>query len=53
VEWDPSVLDHDFKEDEQWGAVPEVESSFDEFSDYKHSVICDCSALGIISTPRW
>jgi hypothetical protein len=39
VEWDPSVLDHDFKEDEHWGAVPEVESSFDEFGDYKHCVI--------------
>jgi hypothetical protein len=39
VEWDPSVLDHDFKDNEQWGAVPEVESSFDEFGDYKHRVI--------------
>jgi hypothetical protein len=39
VEWDPSVLDHDFKEDEQWRAVPEVESSFNEFGDYKHCVI--------------
>jgi hypothetical protein len=28
IEWDPSVLDHDFKEDEQWGEVPELESSF-------------------------
>jgi hypothetical protein len=39
VERDPSVLDHGFKEDEQWGAVPEAESSFDEFGDYKHRVI--------------
>jgi hypothetical protein len=39
IEWDPSVLDHDFKEDEQWGVVPEIESSFDEFGDYKHCVI--------------
>jgi hypothetical protein len=39
LEWDPSVLDHDFKEDEQWGEVPELESSFDEIGDYKHRVI--------------
>jgi hypothetical protein len=39
LEWDPSVLDHDFKEDEQWGAVPELDSSFDEVGDYKHRVI--------------
>jgi hypothetical protein len=39
VECDPSVLDHDFKEDEQWGDFPELESSFDEFGDYKHRVI--------------
>jgi hypothetical protein len=39
LEWDPSVLDHDFKENEQWGEVPELDSSFDEFSDYKHCVI--------------
>jgi hypothetical protein len=29
VEWDPSVLDHDCKEDDQWGEVPETESSFE------------------------
>jgi hypothetical protein len=39
LEWDPSVLDYDFKEDEQWGEVPELDSSFDEFGDYKHCVI--------------
>jgi hypothetical protein len=27
--WDHSVLDHDFKEDEQWEEVPELDSSFD------------------------
>jgi hypothetical protein len=27
------------KEDEQWGDVPELESSFDEFGNYKHWVI--------------
>jgi hypothetical protein len=37
--WDPTVLDHDFKEDEQWGEVPELDSSFDEVGDYKHRVI--------------
>jgi hypothetical protein len=39
LEWDLSVLDHDFKEDEQWGEVPEMDSSFDEVGDYKHRVI--------------
>jgi hypothetical protein len=39
VEWDPSVLDHDFNEDDQWGEVPEMESSFDNVGDYKHHVI--------------
>jgi hypothetical protein len=39
LEWDPSVLDHDFKEDEQWGAVPELDSSFDYISAYKHRLI--------------
>jgi hypothetical protein len=39
VEWDPSVLDHDFKEDEQWGEITEMESSFDNVGDYKHRVI--------------
>jgi hypothetical protein len=36
LEWDPSVLNHAFKEDDQWGEVPELESSFDEIGDYKH-----------------
>jgi hypothetical protein len=39
LEWDPSVLDHDFKEDEQWGEVPELDSSFDDYGNYKHRVI--------------
>jgi hypothetical protein len=39
LEWDPSVLDHDFKEYEQWEEVPELDSSFDEVGDYKHRVI--------------
>jgi hypothetical protein len=39
LEWEPSVLDHDFKEDEQWGEGPELDSSFDEFGDYKHHMI--------------
>jgi hypothetical protein len=36
LEWDPSVLDHDLREDEQWGEVPAIESSFDEIGDCKH-----------------
>jgi hypothetical protein len=36
---EPLVLDHDFEEDEQWGEVPELESSFDENGDYRHRVI--------------
>jgi hypothetical protein len=39
LKWDPSVLDHDFKEDEQCGGVSELDSSFDEFGDCKHCVI--------------
>jgi hypothetical protein len=39
LEWEPSVLDVDFKEDEHWGEVPELDSSFDEFGDYKQHVI--------------
>jgi hypothetical protein len=27
LEWEPSVLDHEFKEDEQWGGVPTIDSS--------------------------
>jgi hypothetical protein len=29
LEWDPSVLEHVFKEDEQWGEVPSFNSQFD------------------------
>jgi hypothetical protein len=36
---DSSVLEHDLKEDEQWGEVPELDSSFDDVDDYKHRVI--------------
>jgi hypothetical protein len=39
LEWDPSVLDCDFNKDEQLGEVPDLDSSFDEFGDYKHRVI--------------
>jgi hypothetical protein len=39
VEWDHSILDHDFKEDEQWGEVSKLESLFDEVVDYKHHVM--------------
>jgi hypothetical protein len=39
LEWDPSVLDHEFKEDEQLGEVPTIDYSFDEVGDYKHQVI--------------
>jgi hypothetical protein len=38
LEWDPSVLDHEFKEDEQWGDTPTILSSFDDVGDYKHHV---------------
>jgi hypothetical protein len=39
LEWDPSVLDHEYKEDEQWGDVPNINTSFDEVGDYRHRVI--------------
>jgi hypothetical protein len=39
LEWDPSVLYHEFKEDEQWGEVPDINTSFDEVGDYRHQVI--------------
>jgi hypothetical protein len=48
LEWDSSVLDHDSKEDEQWGEVPELDSSFDEVGDYNTLY----SALGIFPPPR-
>jgi hypothetical protein len=39
LEWDPSVLDHIFKEDEQWGEAPTFKSQFDEVGDYTQRVI--------------
>jgi hypothetical protein len=38
LEWDPSFLDHEFKEDEQWGDPPTIPSSFDDIGDYKQRV---------------
>jgi hypothetical protein len=38
LEWDPSVLDHEFKEDEQWRDPPTIPSSSNEVGDYKHRV---------------
>jgi hypothetical protein len=38
LEWDPSVLDHKFKEDEQWGDSPTIPSSFNAVGEYKHRV---------------
>jgi hypothetical protein len=35
LEWDPSVLDHVFKQDVQWGEAPSFNSQFDEVGDYK------------------
>jgi hypothetical protein len=34
LDWDPSVLDQGFKEDEKRGGIPDLESSFDEFGNY-------------------
>jgi hypothetical protein len=39
LEWDPSVLDHTYKEDEQWGETPTYKSQFDEIGDYTQRVI--------------
>jgi hypothetical protein len=39
LEWDPSVLDHIFKEDEQRGEAPTFKSQFDEVGDYTQRVI--------------
>jgi hypothetical protein len=39
LEWDPSVLDHEFKEEEQWGEAPTINTQFDEVSDYKLHII--------------
>jgi hypothetical protein len=37
--WDPSVLDHAFKQGEQWGEAPSFNSQFDEAGDYKQRII--------------
>jgi hypothetical protein len=34
LEWDPSVLDHIFKVDEQWGEAPTLKSQFNAVGDY-------------------
>jgi hypothetical protein len=39
LEWDPSVLDHIFKADKQWGEAPTFKSQFNEVSDYTHRTI--------------
>jgi hypothetical protein len=39
LKWDPSVLDHIFKEDEQWGEAPTLKSPFDEVGDYTERII--------------
>jgi hypothetical protein len=39
LEWDPSVLDHDYKTDEQWGVIPAIYDRFDPFGDYNHRVV--------------
>jgi hypothetical protein len=39
LEWNPSVLDHIFKEDEQWREAPTFISQFDEVGDYTQRVI--------------
>jgi hypothetical protein len=39
LEWDPSVLDHIFKDDEQWGEAPTFKSQFNEVGDYTQRVL--------------
>jgi hypothetical protein len=39
LEWDPSVLDHIFKEDEQWGEAPTFKPQFDEVGDYTQRIV--------------
>jgi hypothetical protein len=39
LEWDPSALDHVFKEDERWGEAPTFNSQFDEVGYYEQRVI--------------
>jgi hypothetical protein len=49
LEWDPSVLDFDPEEHEDWfDTITNVESDptvnlFDEFGDYRHRVIVQCT----------
>jgi hypothetical protein len=38
LEWDQSVLDHEFKDDEKWGDPRTIPSSFDDVGDYKYRV---------------
>jgi hypothetical protein len=38
LEWDPPVLDHKLKEDEQWGDSPTIPSDFNDIGEYKHQV---------------
>jgi hypothetical protein len=49
LEWDPSVLDHDHLDDDQWfDALSDIESNpntnlFDEFGDYHHRIVVQCA----------
>jgi hypothetical protein len=38
LEWDPSVLDHELKKDEQWGDPSTIPSSFNDMGDYNYRV---------------
>jgi hypothetical protein len=38
LEWDPSVFDHEFKDNGQWGDAPTILNSFDDVGDYKHRI---------------
>jgi hypothetical protein len=38
LEWDPSVLDHEFKEHEQWRDSPTIPSDLKDVGEYKHRV---------------
>jgi hypothetical protein len=39
LQWHPSVLDHIFKDNEQWGETPTFKSQFNEVSDYTQRAI--------------
>jgi hypothetical protein len=39
LEGDPSVLDHELKENEKWGDTPTINTQFDEVGDYKQRII--------------